>query len=97
MNLIRDQGIKVILTANYFDPAKPQAIADRTGAIVVIVPMGSGGEAGIRNYEELIDAWITRLVTAFESSGDEAYGRHDRTTKAHHAGGGHHAKHGHHQ
>jgi ABC-type Zn uptake system ZnuABC Zn-binding protein ZnuA len=43
INLIRDQGIKVILSANYFDPVKPQAIAERTGATVVIVPLGSGG------------------------------------------------------
>jgi ABC-type Zn uptake system ZnuABC Zn-binding protein ZnuA len=92
IDLIRDQGIKVILTANYFDPAKPQAIADRTGAMVVIVPMGSGGEAGIDGYEDLIDAWITRLVTAIESAEMSHEGRtvsgHDRKKR--------HSKHGHH-
>jgi ABC-type Zn uptake system ZnuABC Zn-binding protein ZnuA len=92
IDLIRTQGIKVILTANYFDPAKPQAIADRTGAFVVIVPMGSGGEAGIRNYEELIDAWLTRLVAAFETD-DMARGREQ---DARHEPGRHHTKHGHH-
>jgi ABC-type Zn uptake system ZnuABC Zn-binding protein ZnuA len=91
INLIRDRGIKVIFTANYFDAAKPQAIADRTGAIVVIVPMGSGGEAGIGDYEQLIDAWITRLVTAFGAanvSGAEP-------NEAHHPRERHHSKHGH--
>jgi ABC-type Zn uptake system ZnuABC Zn-binding protein ZnuA len=92
IDLIRDQGIKVILTANYFDPAKPQAIADRTGAIVVIVPMGSGGEAGIEGYEQLIDAWITRLVAAFEADDIS----HDQAQDAHHGRDRHHAKHGHH-
>ena len=53
IDLIRNRGIKVILTANYFDPAKPQVIADRTGATVVIVPLSTGGEAGIDSYEDL--------------------------------------------
>ena len=32
---------------------------------MVIVPLYSTGEAGIDGYEELIDTWIERLVTAF--------------------------------
>jgi ABC-type Zn2+ transport system substrate-binding protein/surface adhesin len=68
IDLIRNQGIKVILTANYFDPAKPQVIADRTGARVVIVPMGTGGEPGVDDYYVLIDTWISRLVKAFEEA-----------------------------
>jgi ABC-type Zn uptake system ZnuABC Zn-binding protein ZnuA len=69
IELIRDRGIRVILSANYFDPAKPQAIADRTGARVVLVPLYSDGEVGIDGYEQLIDAWIGRLVEAFEETG----------------------------
>jgi ABC-type Zn uptake system ZnuABC Zn-binding protein ZnuA len=89
INLIRDEGIEVILTSNYFDPAKPQVIADRTGALVVVVPLGSGGEPGIEGYEELIDAWITRLLAAFstEDSRDAHHGK---------SRGGHHRKTGHH-
>ena len=70
INLIRDQGIRVILSANYFDPAKPQAIADRTGARVVGAPLYSQGEAGITGYEQLVDAWISRLVEAFGEVAD---------------------------
>lgn len=66
IDLIRNQEIRVILTANYFDPAKPQVIADRTGARVVIVPLSVGGEEGMDDYETLIDVWISRLVKAFE-------------------------------
>ena len=69
IDLIRDQGIRVILSANYFDPAKPQAIADRTGARVVGVPLYSEGEPGVDGYEELMDAWIERLVEAFRGDG----------------------------
>jgi len=69
MELIRDQGIEVILSANYFNPEKPKAIANRTGATVVTVPLYSEGEEGIDGYEELMDAWIERLVKAFEETG----------------------------
>jgi ABC-type Zn uptake system ZnuABC Zn-binding protein ZnuA len=65
IDLIHNEEIRVILTANYFDPAKPEVIAERTGARVVIVPMGSGGESGVDDYEALIDTWIARLVRAF--------------------------------
>jgi len=69
IDLIRNQGIRVILTANYFDPAKPKVIADRTGATVVIVPLSCGGEPGIDTYEKLIDTWIDRLLEALENHG----------------------------
>lgn len=69
MELIRNQGIEVILSANYFNPEKPKAIANRTGATVVTVPLYSEGEEGIDGYEELVDAWIERLVRAFEATG----------------------------
>jgi zinc/manganese transport system substrate-binding protein len=92
IDIIRDQGIKVILTSNYFDPAKPQVIADRTGAMVVVVPLGSGGEPGIDGYEDLIDAWITRLVAVYEI--DDA--SDNRRLDSHHAPDGHHSKRGHH-
>jgi len=68
MELIRDQGIDVILSANYFNPQETKAIGDRTGATVVTVPLYSQGEAGIEGYEDLVDAWIERLVSAFEAS-----------------------------
>jgi ABC-type Zn uptake system ZnuABC Zn-binding protein ZnuA len=68
INLIRNQGIAVILCANYFDPAKPQAIADRTGARVVVVPLSTGGEPAVDSYEALIDTWITRLLAAFRET-----------------------------
>jgi ABC-type Zn uptake system ZnuABC Zn-binding protein ZnuA len=68
INLIRDQGITVILSANYFDPVKPRAIAERTGARVVIVPLSTAGEAGVDTYEDLIDTWISRLVAAFQQT-----------------------------
>ncbi len=69
MKLIRDQEIEVILSANYFNPQKTKTIADRTGATLVTVPLYSEGEEGIDTYEDLMDAWIERLVRAFEATG----------------------------
>jgi ABC-type Zn uptake system ZnuABC Zn-binding protein ZnuA len=65
IDLIQRRQIRVILSANYFDSAKPQAIADRTDARLVVVPLSTGGEEGIDSYEALIDSWIRRLVEAF--------------------------------
>ena len=71
IDLIRNEGIRVILSANYFDPAKPEIIAERTGAEVVVVPLSTGGEPGIDGYEDLIDVWISRLRKAFVVTGGE--------------------------
>ena len=68
IDLIQNQGIRVILTANYFDPAKPRIIAERTGARVVTVPLYSTGEPGVDSYEALIDTWLGRLLEAFEET-----------------------------
>jgi ABC-type Zn uptake system ZnuABC Zn-binding protein ZnuA len=68
IDLIREQEIRVILSSNYFDPAKPQVIADRTGARVVVVPLSTGGEESAPGYEELMEIWITRLLEAFEAT-----------------------------
>jgi ABC-type Zn uptake system ZnuABC Zn-binding protein ZnuA len=69
IGLIRDQGIRVILAANYFDPSKPQVIAERTGAIVVTAPLSTGGEPGLEEYDALVTAWIDRLIAAFAAAG----------------------------
>jgi len=71
IGLIRSEGIRVILSANYFDPTKPEIIAERTGAEVVVVPLSTGGEPGIDGYEDLIDVWISRLRKAFVVTGGE--------------------------
>jgi ABC-type Zn uptake system ZnuABC Zn-binding protein ZnuA len=71
IDLMRDQDIKVILSANYFDPAKPMTIAERTGARAVIVPLSTGGEAGVESYDQLVDLWINRLREAFGVTGDD--------------------------
>ena len=71
LDLIRDQKIEVILSANYFDPAKPMTIAERTGARAVVVPLSTGGEPGAETYDLLVDLWIDRLREAFGVAGGD--------------------------
>lgn len=64
-DLIREQKIKVILSANYFDPEKPMTIAERTGATAVVVPLSTGGAPGAESYDQMVDLWITRIREAY--------------------------------
>ena len=64
-DIIREQKIKVILSANYFDPEKPMTIAERTGATAVVVPLSTGGAPGAETYDQMVDLWINRLREAF--------------------------------
>jgi len=65
IELIQEQDIKVILSANYFDPAKPEVIAARTGARVAIVPLMTAGAPGLDTYEDLVDFWFDALLQAY--------------------------------
>jgi zinc/manganese transport system substrate-binding protein len=65
---IDDEGIRVLLTANYFERRKPELIAERTGIKPVVVPMYVEGEAGVETYFDLVDLWVGRLKTAFAES-----------------------------
>ncbi|MEJ2580817.1 MAG: metal ABC transporter substrate-binding protein [Acidobacteriota bacterium] len=62
---IKDEDIRVLLTANYFERRKPELIAERTGIVPVVVPMFVGGEEGVDSYFDLVDLWIGRLKKAF--------------------------------
>jgi ABC-type Zn uptake system ZnuABC Zn-binding protein ZnuA len=65
---IQDRKIKVLIAASYFDPAKPQTIADRTGCQSVILPMGVGAE-GATDYAGMVDLWVDRVTKAFAVGG----------------------------
>ncbi|MEE9219008.1 MAG: metal ABC transporter substrate-binding protein [Acidobacteriota bacterium] len=61
---IEQGGIHILLSANYFSPAKPQAIADRTGCTVVRVPLEPDLDNG-EDYFTLMNLWVGRLAAAF--------------------------------
>ena len=65
IELMQDQGIKVLLAADYFDRRKVEMVADRGDATAVIVPVEPGGEAGVPDYFSLVDRWVNDLAAAF--------------------------------
>ncbi|MFH1131552.1 MAG: metal ABC transporter substrate-binding protein [Pseudomonadota bacterium] len=66
INKMREQKIKVMLAANYFDVGKVRKVASKVNAIPVIVALSPGGEKGMDSFFDQFDIWISRLVAAFE-------------------------------
>ncbi|MGD8278414.1 MAG: metal ABC transporter substrate-binding protein [Gemmatimonadota bacterium] len=64
LEMIREQGIHVILAASYFDRRQVETVARRSGAVPVIVPLNPG-IAGVDDYFSLVDAWVDALAEAF--------------------------------
>jgi zinc/manganese transport system substrate-binding protein len=67
IDTIQGGHVKVLLSADYHDPNAPTAIAERTGILVVRVPVGTG-EEGLATFADLVDLWVNRLAAAY---GDE--------------------------
>jgi zinc/manganese transport system substrate-binding protein len=63
---MKAQKVQVVLAPNYFDPAEARAIAERTGADAVIVPLGPGSTAA-DGYFKLIDLWVNQLARAYKA------------------------------
>jgi zinc/manganese transport system substrate-binding protein len=61
---MRQEGVKLVFAANYFDESKVQRICEKVGARAVIVPLSVGGAPGIDDYFSLVDLWVERLLTA---------------------------------
>ena len=68
---MKKNQVKVILAANYFDETKVKNIAQRVGAVPVIVPMYVNGAVQTDDVFRLTDYWINHLVDAFERTGQE--------------------------
>ena len=69
INLMQERKIGIILAANYFDEQKIKTVATRTNAEAVIVPLYTGGTAGVDDYFKLVDYWTDQLLKAGEKKG----------------------------
>src|SRR5690606_28200834 len=62
IELMRGEGIKVILTPTYYDRSRSDVVANRVGGKVVVVPMQPSitqSSAGTpRTYFEIVDNWV---------------------------------------
>ncbi len=68
---MRQEHVRVILAANYFSERKVRDIAEKVHAIPVIVPLGIDEAAGITNYFQLVDYWVSHLTQAFQQTTQE--------------------------
>jgi ABC-type Zn uptake system ZnuABC Zn-binding protein ZnuA len=64
VNQMKDQKVEAILVEPYFDLKTPEAIAERTGAKVVVVYPSVLGRPELGSYYELFDRNIAAIVDA---------------------------------
>jgi len=67
IEMIQNQGIRVILAASYFDRGKVERVAERSRARAVIVPLYPGPE-GLDDYFAVVDNWVNSLARAFRET-----------------------------
>jgi hypothetical protein len=57
--------VHVLLSPGYFDHNQIQQVAERTGAVAVIVPANTGGAPGVDTFFDLMNFIVTHLAQAF--------------------------------
>jgi zinc/manganese transport system substrate-binding protein len=65
IDMMKSQHITVIMAADYFGRNKVETVANRAGAKAVMMPLETGGEAGVNTYYDLVDRWVRNLAAAF--------------------------------
>jgi ABC-type Zn uptake system ZnuABC Zn-binding protein ZnuA len=68
IELMKREGVKIILMEPFYSPQAPERMARETGAQVVIAALSVGGQEGVDDYFGLIDNIVNRLVEAFDST-----------------------------
>jgi len=69
VEMMKKEGIKIILSANYFSESKARGVAEKTGAEPVIVPLYVGGAEGVDDYFRLFEHWVKNLLAAARKTG----------------------------
>ena len=64
--LIKNQDIRVMLVASYFEKKSPQMIEEKTGVRAVYLPLFVSGMETINNNFELVDYWIKEILHALD-------------------------------
>lgn len=65
ISLMRERGIRVLFSTNYYDANQIRSVAARTGATPVSVPSNTEGAKGTDTYVDLVSLWIRELAAAF--------------------------------
>jgi len=62
IKLIKDQDIKVMLVASYFERKSPQMIENRTGVKAIYLPVHVSGIEEIQDSFQLMNYWIDHII-----------------------------------
>lgn len=65
ITLMRERGVKVLFSTNYYDYNQVRSVAGRTNAVAVSVPSNTEGAEGTDTYIELVSLWVRELNRAF--------------------------------
>ncbi len=66
VELIKNQDIKVMLVASYFEKKSPQMIEDKTGIQAIYLPVFVSGNETLKNNFDLMDYWIETINKAIQ-------------------------------
>ncbi len=61
IEMIKEQNIKLMLVASYFEKKTPQMIEDKTGIKAIYLPLFVQGVPGINDNFQLVDYWIGQI------------------------------------
>ncbi len=67
LELMEQQGVHVVIAANYFDTRKVETVARRGQATAVVMPLAVAADND-QAYFELVDSWVRALGDAFSGS-----------------------------
>jgi ABC-type Zn uptake system ZnuABC Zn-binding protein ZnuA len=62
INLIKEQNIKLMLVASYFEKKSPQMIEAKTGIKALYLPLFVNADSGIEDNFKLIDYWLDQII-----------------------------------
>src|SRR5688500_12941357 len=62
---MKSKNVKVVMAPSYYPPGEAKAIAQRTGADAIIVPLGPSSTTADA-YFNMIDSWVNKLAQAYQ-------------------------------
>lgn len=66
--LLKAEGVRMILIAPYNDPGASESVAERIGAKVLRMPISVGSEPGVDTYEQVIETLLARIRSAADAT-----------------------------
>jgi ABC-type Zn uptake system ZnuABC Zn-binding protein ZnuA len=65
IQLMRVEGIQVVLSSNSVSTKASKQVANKAGAKLVILPTSVGGEKSVKTYTDLFEHIVSKLESAF--------------------------------